>query len=153
MSEDFLRARIDSWIASWIHLSANAHGQAVVGRSESCGSTGKMLIVQVEIFGAGGSGASIQYRVVGPADLTGLSEFADLIAVDVEIAGSSSLDSMDDPDVLNEGIGEEEEGVEDMMETDAVRVVHLIADRVKNITWRDSTPMKAFLLMFTDMGE
>jgi hypothetical protein len=76
-----------------------------------------------------------------------------LMAVDVEIAGSSSLDSMDDPDVLNEGIGEEEEGVEDMMETDAVRVVHLIADRVKNITWRDSTPMKAFLLMFTDMGE
>jgi hypothetical protein len=46
------------------------------------------------------------------------------MAVDVEIAGSSSLDSMDDPDVLNEGIGEEEEGVEDMMETENVGDEH-----------------------------
>jgi hypothetical protein len=51
------------------------------------------------------------------------SESADLVAVNVEIAGSSSLDSMDDLDVLNEVIKDEED-VEKKMEVDNVMDEH-----------------------------
>jgi hypothetical protein len=56
------------------------------------------------------------------------SESADLMAVNVEIAGSSSLDSRDDLDVLNEVIKDEEdvkgEDVEEKMEVDNVMDEH-----------------------------
>jgi hypothetical protein len=87
MSEDFLRARTDSWIA-WLEaqrFANSAPNDAMLTDSFSPGigevfapllqARPLLPVVQTHdhVYGkptAGGSGASKQYRVVGPADLT-----------------------------------------------------------------------------------
>jgi hypothetical protein len=149
MSEMFLEARSPSWIA-WLAAQRRAnsapHDAMLVDSLEPNADDGIFaphvlaapLLPTVQpavqrhdqVYGqprAGGSGSSKRSRVAGPADISGSAEAEDLMAVDVEIAGSSSLDSMDDPDVLNEGIKEEdikEEDVDDKMEIENVGDEH-----------------------------
>jgi hypothetical protein len=151
MSEMFLEARSPSWIA-WLDAQRRAnsapHDAMLVDSFEPNADDGifaphvlaaPLLPTAVQrhdqVYGqprAGGSGSegsvpSKRSRVAGPADMSGSAETEDLMAVDVEIAGSSSLDSMDDPDVLNEGIKEEdikEEEVDDKMEIEIVGDEH-----------------------------